>query len=65
MPIPDKSSKDYKFYLAACVGKEAFEDFDLANKVLKSRKIASARQVYRCSYCGKIHIGFSDRRNRK
>lgn len=65
MAIPDKSSSDYPFYISGCYGKESFEDFNLARKVLRSRKIASARQVYRCEFCGKIHIGSNQVRRKK
>jgi predicted adenine nucleotide alpha hydrolase (AANH) superfamily ATPase len=65
MAIPDKSHPDYPFYISGCYGKEVFEDFKLAHKVLRSRKIASARQVYRCEFCGKIHIGSTQVRRKK
>lgn len=65
MTIPDKSHPDYPFYVSGCLGKEVFEDFNLARKVLRSRKITSARQVYRCEFCGKIHIGSNQFRRNK
>lgn len=65
MTIPDKSHPDYPFYVSGCLGKEVFEDFNLARKVLRSRKITSARQVYRCEFCGKIHIGSNQFRRKR
>lgn len=65
MTLPDKSHPDYPFYVSGCLGKEVFEDFNLARKVLRSRKITSARQVYRCEFCGKIHIGSNQFRRKR
>ena len=60
-PIPAVGDAQYPYYLAQCADKEKFDSVALANKVLKTRKIASARQVYKCEFCGKWHLGGATR----
>lgn len=60
-PIPAVGDVQYQYYLAQCVDKEQFDSVALVNKVLKTRKIASARQVYKCEFCGKWHLGSASR----
>ena len=60
-PIPASTTPEYQYYLAQCVSKQGFESVALANKVVKARKIATARQVYKCEFCDKWHLGTTDR----
>jgi len=59
--IPAPTDAQYKYYLAQCLDKQGFESVALANKVLKTRKIATVRQVYKCEFCGKWHLGTASR----
>ena len=60
-PTPAVDDAQYPYYLAQCVNKEKFDSIALANKVLKTRKTASARQVYKCEFCEKWHLGSASR----
>lgn len=39
-----------------CIGKEAFDDFELAQRAAKRRR---GRSVYRCKICSRYHVGSS------
>lgn len=43
--------------VSACLGKEAFATPQLAHEVITKRRSRDPRQVYRCRYCGKFHVG--------
>lgn len=58
--IPAPDTPQYQYYYAQCVNKQSFDSIALANKVLKSRRIPSARQVYKCEFCDKWHLGGTD-----
>lgn len=58
--IPPVESPQYQYYSAQCLNKEAFDSVALAHKVVKARKIPSARQVYKCEFCNKWHLGGID-----
>lgn len=60
-PIPAVGDAQYQYYFAQCANKEQFDSVTLANKVLKTRKVSSARQVYKCEFCGKWHLGSATR----
>ena len=60
-PIPASTDPQHPYYLAQCVSKQGFESVALANKVVKARKIATARQVYNCEFCDKWHLGGATR----
>ena len=55
--IPAPTDAQYKYYLAQCLNKQGFESVALANKVLKTRKIATARQVYKCRILREVAPG--------
>lgn len=46
---------------SACDGKERFQTFALAERVMKMRRrgVKLGRQTYRCHACGGYHIGTS------
>jgi len=57
-PRKKNPSKASILEAACCDHKVAFETYALANKVVKGRHgIAAKRQPYKCSFCGKYHIG--------
>ena len=42
---------------AACIGKQAFATPQLAHEIVARRRSRKAREVYRCPYCGRFHVG--------
>lgn len=54
-----KRPEDERWRLTACAGKRGFSSWEQANAVRKrgSRNRDAKRQVYRCAFCGQLHLG--------